>query len=136
VILITSIRPKVQPTKNKFFEGLFSWSHACLYLTLSVISIYLKYVFRWSLSTYLLWLRVCGNILSEIQHYLSIYIEILTNIARELMPYISEFNSHTNSIRKYFIYTKILFETGYNKRQCFTLYVLPIYVLSNNISFF
>jgi hypothetical protein len=67
--------------------------------------------FRWFLSTYILWLRVFGNMPhSGIQHYWSIYMYI-KNYAQELIPNIFGFQCDINRIRKYFL-SELKFKPG------------------------
>jgi hypothetical protein len=56
----------------------------CLFLlnTVSWIKAIQNHIFRWSLSTYILWLRVLGNMPSGIRHYWSIYMYINKQCSR------------------------------------------------------
>jgi hypothetical protein len=79
-------------------------SAICLPLlyTVSCKNTFYKYIFRWPLSTYLLWLMVFGNIPSGIQHYrLNTY--ILANNAQDYTLCWFEFKWDTNRIKKYFL---------------------------------
>jgi hypothetical protein len=62
----------------------------------------LKSHFRWSLSTYILWLRVCGN-MPVGSSIICKYTYILTNNTQELTPYIYEFKWDKNRVRQYFM---------------------------------
>jgi hypothetical protein len=74
---------KSAPLMGNFW--LAGWFFACLYLKWwveSIIYILKSHVFF----TFILWFRFCGNMPSWIQHYLSIYLHLITNSAQELSP--------------------------------------------------
>jgi hypothetical protein len=56
----------------EIFERLLTWLYACLYWPSGVKSMSFKF-FRWSLSTYILWLRVIGNLPCGLQNYYTIF---------------------------------------------------------------
>jgi hypothetical protein len=77
-------------------------------------------ILRWSLSTYILWLRVCCNMPSRIQHYLSININIYTNNAQELTLYRFEVNCDAKRIRH--ILSLLRFEPRSLGQRLYTFY--------------
>jgi hypothetical protein len=60
-----------------------------------------NHIFRWSLSTYILWLWVCGKI--PIDYINCLHTQILKNNAQELRPYRFEFKCAKSRIRTYFL---------------------------------
>jgi hypothetical protein len=81
------------------------------------IKTFKKLIFRWQLSLFILWLRVCVYMPSGNQYYLSIL------YAKKQMMLISntlkcKFKSNSNRIRKDFFYTKVwtlIFRTNYKR---------------------
>jgi hypothetical protein len=68
---------------------------------MSLINIHFKITFKYGPSPrHFFWLRICGNMLSGIQHYLPIQIFTITNDAQELTHIKVEFKPDTNRIRK------------------------------------
>jgi hypothetical protein len=72
---IGKVRNLNNTTQNLIFKRLFVGLDLCLSFlnSVSCINTFFNYIFRWSLSAFILWLRVFANMPSGIQHYWSIY---------------------------------------------------------------